>query len=214
MKTKDQIMLENAYEQIQHKQIDSRIENYIKKGSKGNLVLERSPLLTHLPDNLHVNGDLDLNCCSKLKSLPKGLVVNGCLNLYGCNFVEEFPSDAIIEGTIDLRGTGIKVLPPNLHVKESLFLSKHTRLSENTTIEDVLHIDTYYNTNMEPLPKGLTVSTLYCPQLELEDLPNDIKVKVKVQSQRFSEEEAKKYIDEKNKIDKMEKKLPEIKGLF
>jgi len=213
MKSNDQILLENAYEQVQQKKLDWRLEAYIEQGSSGDLSLDRVPI-TELPDNLVINGSLNLNCCSRLKALPNGLTVNGDLDLYGCGLIKELPLDAKIRGTIDLRGTSIKILPPNLHVKGSLYISRQTKISDNTTVEGTLHIDTYYHKYLEPLPKKLKVNSLYCPNLELQDLPDDLEVKDAVQTRRFSVEQIKKYLDERNKISKLKEKLPELEGVF
>ena len=213
MKSKDTHLLEEAYEKTILLETEKWVRDYLERGSKGDLDLQKS-YITELPENLVVNGSLDLNCCSKLKALPKGLVVKHDLDLYGCGFIEEFPADAKVGGTIDLRGTRIKVLPSNLNVGGSLYISRYTRLSENTTIALTLHVDTPFLKKAEPLPKGLKVHDLYSPQLELEELPDDIEVIDRVMSQKFSEEEAKKYIARRNKVSKIENNLPEIKGLF
>jgi hypothetical protein len=213
MKSKDTQLLEEAYKRTLLLETEKWVQEYLERGSKGDLDLDRS-YITELPDNLVVNGSLDLNCCSKLKALPKGLVVKHDLNLYGCGFIEEFPPDAKVGGTIDLRGTRIKVLPPNLNVGGSLYISRYTRLSENTTIALTLHIDTPFLKKAEPLPKGLKVHNLYSPQLDLQELPDDIEVIDRTMSQKFSEEEAKKYLATRNKVSKIEKNLPQLKGLF
>lgn len=213
MKSKDQNLLEEEYERITLLETEKWVQEYLDRGNKGDLDLDRS-YVTELPDNLVVNGSLTLNCCSKLKALPKGLFVKHDLDLYGCGFVEELPADAKIGGTIDLRGTRIKVLPPNLTVGGSLYISRYTRLSENTTIALTLHVDTSFPHKAEPLPKGLKVYNLYSPRLELHELPDDIEVTDRIMSQNFSEEKARKYINERNGINKLEKEFPEIRGVF
>lgn len=213
MKSKDQILLEEAYGQTMLLETEKWVNDYIERGNRGDLDLQRS-YIERLPDNLVVNGSMDLNCCSKLKALPKGLIVKHDMDLYGCGFIEELPADAKIGGTIDLRGTRIKVLPPNLKVGGSLYISRYTRLSENTTIALTLHIDTSFPHKAEPLPKGLKAHNLYSPRLELKELPDDIEVTDKVMSQNFSEKEAKEYLAKRNKVSKIEKDLPEIEGLF
>lgn len=213
MKSKDQLLLEEAYGRTMLLETEKWVNDYIERGNRGDLDLQRS-YIERLPDNLVVNGSMDLNCCSKLKALPKGLVVKHDMDLYGCGFIDELPADAKIGGTIDLRGTRIKVLPPNLKVGGSLYISRYTRLSENTTIALTLHVDTSFPHKAEPLPKGLKVHNLYSPRLELKELPDDIEVTDRVMSQNFSEKEAKEYLAKRNKVSKIEKDLPEIEGLF
>jgi len=91
---------EEAYKKVCHR----KIQNYIKRGGQGDLILLEFPL-QHLPDNLQlVNGHLFITH-SPLCSLPRGLTVTGSISLvhteiardyilnlpgYGITFVETY----------------------------------------------------------------------------------------------------------------------------
>ena len=79
---------------------NDKIQEYIRNGSEGGLDLMRSQI-EKLPDNLTVNGTLDLDSCENLKSLPNGLKV---------------------KYNLDLRYTNITSLPSDLEVGNHLYL--------------------------------------------------------------------------------------------
>jgi hypothetical protein len=80
----------------------------------GNLILNHSQI-EKLPDNLRVNGYLDLESCKNLKSLPNGLKVKYYL---------------------DLRHTNLTSLPSDLEVGEDLILYR-TPIADMYTIEQI-----------------------------------------------------------------------------
>ena len=102
------------------KQAHEEIQNYIKNGCKGDLELYQIDFvpdtLTHvrgyfslqetfvnkLPDNLTIEGDLNLWCCLRLKVLPKGLKVGGVLMIEetGITSIEQLPIDLEVGGEI------------------------------------------------------------------------------------------------------------------
>lgn len=63
----------------------------------GGLLLEEVPL-THLPEGLHINGNLHLDGLTKLQALPEGLRVDGELELRSCPTIRDLPSDLQAEG--------------------------------------------------------------------------------------------------------------------
>ena len=93
MRTRDTILLENAYEQVKSPSILiprrpkeereknhkiatlKKIQEYIKNGSEGDLDLRATPI-TSLPQGLKVRGGLYLNR-TKITSLPQDLKVGG-----------------------------------------------------------------------------------------------------------------------------------------
>jgi hypothetical protein len=67
-----------------------------------------------LPDNLTVDGDLDLRRLN-LSALPKGLRVRGNLDLRGTS-IRTLPPCIIIEGDVLLSGSAISALPKRFAV--------------------------------------------------------------------------------------------------
>jgi len=86
---------------------------------EGKIVVNGSLKLTgsvrELPDNLTIEGDLDLSGCTDLTCLPDNLLVKKDLNLKGCKKLISLPNSIIEWGglpdggtrIIDLRGTGV-----------------------------------------------------------------------------------------------------------
>ena len=77
MKSRDQQLLEEAYKLTIAQQ---RVRDYIQGGSKGDLKLDHLRGNIVLPDNLTVNGMLDLSY-TKIKALPNNLRVRSHLDL-------------------------------------------------------------------------------------------------------------------------------------
>jgi hypothetical protein len=63
----------------------------------GNLELINTPI-TKLPNDLYVEGGLELNDCVKLTKLPDNLYVEGDLNLFNCRNITELPNKLYVEG--------------------------------------------------------------------------------------------------------------------
>jgi hypothetical protein len=100
--------------------IYQEIQDYIKAGSKTPLHLSRTPI-TSLPDNLKkVGGSLKLNY-SKIESLPDNLQVNGDLELID-TLIKSLPSNLQVKDNLYLIGTPIESLPNNLQVEGDLYL--------------------------------------------------------------------------------------------
>ena len=79
-----------------------KIQQYIKDGSKGNLILSSTPI-TSLPDNLQVGGDLGLYG-TPITSLPNSLKVGSYLDLKNTP-ITSLPNDLKVGGSLDLRYT-------------------------------------------------------------------------------------------------------------
>jgi hypothetical protein len=156
------------------RRINQYIQDYIKRGSKGDLDVSHTPitslpsnlkyvggnlhasgsLLQSLPDGLHVEGHLILSF-TPLKQLPKGLVVGKNINLYDTQ-ITHYPDNIIVGGTISLGGTPLQSLPDGLTVNDSLDL---------------------YKVPMTVLPNKLVVKgDLDLFDSNITHIPNDIKV--------------------------------------
>ena len=170
------------------------VEEYIKDGCKGDLDLNRSNV-EELPDNLTIDGDLRLSLCYLLRSLPKNLHVKGSLDLYGSDLIKELPTDLKLDGSLDLIGSGIKSLPSNLIINGTLIIySNLLARSHNLTVTDTIKVRD--SENIRSLPRCLTVGTLYMPnaEIELKDLPNDLKVRDDIVSRNFTTKQFKEYM--------------------
>ena len=138
------------------RRINDKIQEYIRNGSEGNLVLMSSPIkvlprnltkvgrsliltlsqIEKLPDNLRVNRNLDLEGCKNLKSLPDNLIVNGYLDLDSCKNLESLPNGLKVKGFLDLRHTNLTSLPSDLEVGEDLILYR-TPIANRYTKEQI-----------------------------------------------------------------------------
>ncbi|MCK5894778.1 MAG: hypothetical protein KAG53_10330 [Endozoicomonadaceae bacterium] len=58
---------------------------------KGDFKITVNDSMTELPDNLTVEGELNLYKCTKLERLPSHLTLGGHLNLYGCESLTAIP---------------------------------------------------------------------------------------------------------------------------
>lgn len=186
------------------------VEEYIKNGCKGDLDLSRSNV-EELPDKLTIDGDLRLSLCYHIKSLPKNLHVKGSLDLYGCDLIKELPTDLKLDGGLDIIGSGIESLPSNLTINGTLIIqSSVLSLSDKLTVRDTIKVrDSEY---FRSFPRRLTTGTLYMPdsQIELKDLPNDLKVKDMFITRNFDTRQFKEYM----KYAGIRERLPELEGIF
>ena len=107
----------------------------------GILDLRSCQYLTELPDNLHVEGDLLLSGCKELRGLPDNLYFDGSLDIRGCAKITELPDYLDVNGTLALDGTNITELPDNLHVEVNLHIWR-TPLAEKYTDEEIRNIIT------------------------------------------------------------------------
>ena len=115
------------------KNIQNKIQQYIKDGFKGDLYLGNYPI-TSLPDNFKVGGDLDLGG-TKITSLPDNLQVGGDLDLISSR-ITSLPNNLQVGGDLGLQNTSITSLPNNLKVGGGLNLS-NTPFSKKYTEEEI-----------------------------------------------------------------------------
>ena len=122
---KDKVLIRKEYDKIQE---------YIRNGSEGNLVLMSSPIKV-LPRNLtKVGGKLNL-FYSQIEKLPDNLIVNGTLDLDTCKNLKSLPNGLKVTN-LDLRRTNITFLPSDLEVVGDLFLY-YTPIADRYTEEQI-----------------------------------------------------------------------------
>jgi hypothetical protein len=157
------------------RRINDKIQEYIKNGSEGNLVLRRSPI-QFLPRNLtKVGGKLNL-VFSQIEKLPDNLTVNRHLWLDGCGYLQSLPNGLKVYGELDLRGTNITSLPSDLEVGGDLILinTPIEKLPDNLIVNETLDLDTCKN--LKSLPNGLKVTNLDLRRTNITFLPSDLEV--------------------------------------
>jgi len=109
---KDKVLTKKDYDKIQE---------YIKNGSEGRLMLTGS-LIRFLPKNLtRVGGNFYL-LFSQIEKLPDNLTVNGHLWLDGCKNLQRLPNGLVVNYNLDIPGTNITSLPSDLEVGGDLTL--------------------------------------------------------------------------------------------
>ncbi len=119
---------------------------------QGLLDLSNSPDLVRLPPRLRVDS-LDLSNCPALRSLPAGFRLQS-LKLNNCPALRELPRGLHCDA-LELRGSALRTLPPDLRVTYKLDLSG--------------------SENLEALPPGLSVGTLILRDCHnLQTLPEDL----------------------------------------
>lgn len=96
----------------------------------GTLNLTGCTSLTALPEGLSVGGSLDLTGCTALTALPDGLSVGGSLDLFGCTSLTALPESLSVGGSLYLTGCkSLAALPEGLSVGRSLDLTGCTSLT-------------------------------------------------------------------------------------
>ena len=122
-------------DKVLFKRTNDKIQQYIKKGSEGELDLRYSPIKL-LPRNLtKVGGNLIL-FYSQIEKLPDNLTVNGTLDLDTCENLQSLPNGLKVKDDLDLRDTNITSLPSDLEVGGSLILFR-TLIADMYTIEQI-----------------------------------------------------------------------------
>ena len=96
--------------------------------------------ITKLPNNLTVNGWLDLRN-TNITKLPDNLTVHGYLNLTNIN-ITKLPDNLTVNGSLILTNTNITELPDNLTVYGNLYLDNTniTKLPDNLKVKDNIRI--------------------------------------------------------------------------
>ncbi len=113
--------------------LQKKIQQYIKDGSKGDLNLRNTPIIS-LPGSLNVGGALNLRN-TPITSLPDNLSVGGDLYLEYTK-ITSLPDNLKVGGNLDLYNTPITSLPDNLSVGGFLNLA-NTPLSKKYTKEQI-----------------------------------------------------------------------------
>ena len=121
-----------------NKIMNQSVQDYIKSGAFGNLLLSEEPI-TSLPSNLKkVGGHLSLHH-TQIESLPEGLRVEGDLDVSSTP-LKTLPKGLYVEGELDIASTQIEELPEDLDVRGGLS-AYDTPLADKYTynqIEDML----------------------------------------------------------------------------
>ena len=97
--------------------------------------------ITKLPNDLYVNGFLDLDSCKKLTELPDKLHVGDWLDIRGCNQLTELPNNLYVGDWLALPYTNISEIPNNLYVGNDLYVY-NTPLANKYTDEEIRDIVT------------------------------------------------------------------------
>ena len=155
---------------------NDKIQEYVKNGSEGRLMLTGS-LIRFLPKNLtRVGGNFYL-LFSQIEKLPDNLIVNGYLWLDGCKNLKSLPNGLKVKYNLDLRDTNITFLPSDLEVGGSLILirSQIEKLPDNLTVNRTLDLEGCKN--LKSLPNGLKVKgDLDLRDTNITSLPSDLEV--------------------------------------
>jgi len=72
---------------------------------------------------VYIKGDWDLEDTTSVKSLPDNLTVNGSLNIAN-TAIEDLPKGLIVKGQLFIENTNIIVLPVDLIVKSTVYGSE------------------------------------------------------------------------------------------
>lgn len=195
MKSKDQILLEEAYKLTIAQQ---RIKDYIQGGNKGDLIFHNLRGNIVLPDNFTVNGVLDL-AYSGIRALPNNLKVKSHLHLNATN-ITSLPEDIQVGGSLNLAYAKITHLPDNLTIPKHLYMS--------------------FCRDLKELPKNLRIGgdlNMFGVNIKLKDIkyPIEIGGEVTISAyDNFTKEEFKKHNDDLKKYGEMKQELPELEGIF
>ena len=158
-----------------------KIEEYIENGSQGDLDLRNTSdldasILSSIPDNFTVNGNLYASNCRKLKNLPKNLVVKGDLNI-SYTSVKRIPDDISIGRSLIVSNSKLEYIPDNFTVNGMLNISgcKNLRyLPKNLEVKGELVM---ISTRIKSLPDDIIIEKdLNLTNSQLEHLPDNFTV--------------------------------------
>jgi hypothetical protein len=114
---------------------------------------DRSLTENHLPEGLVIKDSVTINWnltnCWNLTNfiLPENLTIEGFLDLEGCTLLTHLPSGLVVRGALDLRGcSSLTNLPPDLKAGK-IFCDK--KLIDTIPKED---LPLYINFNFEKVP--------------------------------------------------------------
>ena len=172
---------ESTFGKVDGKEIENSFYfKYLDSGTTvdGNVMIFDDKVLSEMPNNLTINGNLILDHCVNLKLLPVGLIVNGYFemtNMPSCRLSRDlkvkkyFKTDSlknddvaflpkcsiIIDGNLNLKNSKITKLPDNLKVTGDLSISDNVKsLPKQLVVDNDLYIS-YFTTT---LPGDLVVN--------------------------------------------------------
>ena len=131
----------------------------IPKNMKVKSINFRDSCLKQLPENFVCDGNLTLSHIEDFHELPNNLTVNGDLDL-AYTSIKKLPKKLTVKGSLNLQGTHIDSLPNNLTINGKLNISytKIEKLPENLTVNGDLDIT---GTNIKKLPKTLKMGSRF-----------------------------------------------------
>jgi len=136
--------------------------------------------ITWLPDELHIEGNLNLKGCIALRAIPERLYLGGNLNLEGCRSLTELPRDLDIKGDLTLNGcTNLATLPRGLKVAGNLNFEGCSMIRSLPADMDVKgNINAKGCTNLSIIPEGfVTRGRLGLENcMNIRTLPHGLKV--------------------------------------
>ena len=130
--------------------------------------------LSHISENITINGNLDLSEQHKLKELPRNLRVLGSLDLAGSN-ISRLSSGLEVGVELNLMETSITTLPPDLFVGYNLYLAylPLTEIPPTITVLGSIYLN---RSPIHSIPEGLHVGENlwlnFAPNIT--ELPKDI----------------------------------------
>lgn len=182
--------LDSDYNYIGSKTIPSKIV------VNGNLNYLNIFKCFYLPDNITINGDLNLSGthikelpnnlsvagslimeCTKITKLPDNLRFNGDLILNRCLCLKELPNNLFVNGDLYLNDTNIEELPENITVKGNMFskYTQFTKLPKHLLVDGNLLLS---HTQITELPEELVVKgNLELRCTSITELPRNMVVK-------------------------------------
>lgn len=159
----------------------------------GNIFL-RDKIITELPDNLTVNGNLviyfgNINkthnslivyghfslICTQIESLPDNLIIGSSFTLNG-TFIKHLPNNLVVGNNLEIRDVNITSLPDKLIVGGNIdiFYTNITKVPNNFIIGGRLKVNDSGNIN---LPENLTIGgDMDLSYGKMTELPNNLTV--------------------------------------
>jgi len=136
----------------------------------GSLNLTHRLDLISLPNKLHVTGDLNLHACKELRALPERLRVDGTLNISYCRLLSCLPNRLHVgEDLIARACQGLERMPNEFYVGRKIYLFQCQNLSEFPEGVQVNGDLILAETGITRLPERLNVrgklSLRFCPFL-------------------------------------------------
>ena len=132
------------FDSVEKLKLIQELENHpdgIQYKHRGSLDLNKSKI-TKLPNDLYVDGYLNLRYCQYLTELPNNLYVGGYFNLDGCKQITDLPNNLYIGGDLVLFSSQKLIeLPENLYVGRDVYIYD-TLLAEKYTNEEIREIVT------------------------------------------------------------------------